>query len=320
MESAEIFELISKADAGKLSSEEHKKLENWRNSSEENQKEFDELSKIFASSEVLVDEATEQSWQQVKFVIESKTSNKKSNTKWLWLAASFMAVSLAAYVFYSPKSSSEIAYNSGLAEIKTIVLPDGSSVQLNQNSTFTYKEIDNKRICSFDGDAYFEIAKNPEKPFIIEGTHTDIQVLGTKFLFTDRKNSDESLVKVNEGKVRFSDKLKNEKILTANEEAIFVNNQLIKKTKTENFDIKKWQQKELDFNDAFLAEVIPQIESMYNVQIECAVPGMMYCKFSGNFKNDKIETIIQVISESLNIKATKDKNSYKLEGKACDNE
>lgn len=320
MESSEIFELISKADAGIISNSEQEKLNEWKNSSEVNRIEFEQLTAIFKASADTDKRASETSWEKVKFAIESKSSQQKSNKTWLWLAASFMAVSLLSYFFYPYSAADAMAYSSGLNEIKSIELPDGSLVQLNQNSTLKFEEKDGKRICSFDGEAYFEISKNPEKPFIIEGTHTNIQVLGTKFLFTDRSGSEESLVKVTEGKVKFSDKKSNEKILIANEEAIYVNEGLIKKNKTDKFDIKKWQSKELDFNDAILAEVIPQIESMYGVSIQCSQKGMMYCRFSGNFKNDKIETVLEVLAGSLNIKLSTKNNSYLLEGKACDNE
>jgi transmembrane sensor len=320
METSEIFELIGKADAGFISTSEQKKLDDWINSSEENRIEYEELSAIFKASAETDTKASDDSWEKVKFAIESKSNPQKSSKTWLWLAASLMAVSMLTYIFYPNPAADAIVYSSGNNEIKSIELPDGSKVQLNQNSRLTFSEKDGKRLCSFDGEAFFEISKNPEKPFLIEANHTIIQVLGTKFLFTDRSGSEEALVKVTEGKVKFSDKKLNEKILVANEEAIYVNGGLIKKNKTENFDIKKWQLKELDFNDAVLAEVIPQIESMYGVSIQCSQPGMMYCRFSGNFKNDKIETVLEVLAGSLNIKLSTKNNTYLLEGKACENE
>ncbi len=320
METSEIFELISKADAGIISQSEQKKLDEWKDSSEANRIEYEELSAIFNASAESNSEVTDASWERVKFAIESKSVSKKSNKKWLWLAASFMAVSMLTYIFYPNPAADAMVYSSGNNEIKSIELPDGSIVKLNQNSSLKYSEKEGRRLCSFDGEAFFEISKNPEKPFLIEGNHTNIQVLGTKFLFNDRSGSEEALVKVSEGKVKFSDKKLNEKILVANEEAIYVNDGLIKKNKIENFDIKKWQLKELDFNDDVLAEVIPQIESMYGVSIECSQAGMMYCRFSGNFKNDKIETVMEVLAESLNIKLSTKNNTYLLEGKACDNE
>ncbi|MFY8020946.1 MAG: FecR family protein [Bacteroidia bacterium] len=318
MESAEIFELISKADAGSISASEQEKLNEWKQASEANAIEFAELSALFKASADTDTSASDRSWERLKFAIESQSPKKTSNKTWLWLAASLMAVSMLAYFFYPISASEAMAYSSGSNEIKSIELPDGSKVQMNQLTKLKFEEKDGKRICSFDGEAYFEISKNPEKPFIIEGSHTDIQVLGTKFLFNDRSASDLALVKVTEGKVKFSDKKLNEKILVADEEAMYANESLIKKNKTTSFDIKKWQTKELDFNDAILAEVIPQIESMYAIQIHCSQKGILYCRFSGNFKNDRIETVMQVLASSLNLQLSNTQESYLLEGKACD--
>ena len=86
----------------------------------------------------------------------------------------------AAYLYMQPASIQTVTT---LAETRTILLPDGTSVTLNHYSSLSYPKqfkSDNREV-ELSGEAYFEVSKNKKHPFIVQTETIDVQVLGTHF-------------------------------------------------------------------------------------------------------------------------------------------
>ena len=113
----------------------------------------------------------------------------KSHTRHLTLIRTFSAAAAVAllclsvwtaYLYMQPAAIQTI---STLAETRTVRLPDGSSVMLNHYSSLSYPEKfqSDKREVELNGEAYFEVSKDPKHPFIVQTETIDVQVLGTHF-------------------------------------------------------------------------------------------------------------------------------------------
>ncbi len=153
-----------------------------------------------------------------------------------WLIAGLVGFSVLAipfsYFYYNklntgsqPIAKSEISTKNGSRS--KIQLPDGTSVWLNSSSTLTY---DNKnfgasiREVSLVGEAYFDVVKNPSKPFIIHTAKMDIKVLGTAFnvkSYPTDKTTETSLI---HGSVEVTLNDRQEKIMLKPSEKLIVNN------------------------------------------------------------------------------------------------
>jgi len=88
-------------------------------------------------------------------------------------------------------------------KIFKVVLPDGSKVWLNSRSHLYYPSVfgDSSREVYLDGEGYFEISKDAERPFVVRGNGLNISVTGTKFNF--KAYSDDNLLSATlaEGKI-----------------------------------------------------------------------------------------------------------------------
>jgi transmembrane sensor len=145
-----------------------------------------------------------------KLILSDTESKRKTSKKWLLWLCSLLVISLAVFfllqnngAFTKSKQPEPLAKN----EIKTtngsktnLVLPDGTKVWLNAGSNMTYdKDYGvNIREVNLTGEAYFDVIKNPKKPFIIHTGKIDIKVLGTAFnvrCYPDEKNTETSLVR-----------------------------------------------------------------------------------------------------------------------------
>ncbi len=190
-----------------------------------------------------------------------------------------------------------------------IVLADGTKVYLNAVSSIKYPTQFNgdKRIVELDGEAYFEVAKNKNKPFIVKSGDQDIEVLGTHFNVHAYDN--ESVVKTTllEGSVAVN--YKNQKAILKPGQQSNVSDKFnkitIKQVDTEA--AIAWKNGRFKFDNADLKTVMRQLERWYGINVEYRgdVPDVRFN--GGTFMNKNLSEVLKVL-ELSNIK-------FKVEGK-----
>lgn len=163
-----------------------------------------------------------------------------------------------------------------------MVLPDGTKVWLNAASSIRYPIVftGNDRRVDITGEAYFEVAKNKEKPFIV-ATHsgTEIEVLGTQFNINSYDNEETINTTLLEGSVRVSNK-EGRIELTPGQQAQSTHTALTVKQQVNVAQVMAWKNGQFDFNNASLREVMRQLERWYNIEVEYA-PGVKNYEFVG---------------------------------------
>ena len=111
----------------------------------------------------------------------------------------------------------ERAIETDLGEWKTVNLADGSELQLGPNTRLTLDLGDKQRsIALVRGEAYFKVAKDASRPFLVQANAYAVQAVGTEFAVSTRK--DEVIVTVREGKVRVTPNSKSTKSRAQDEE------------------------------------------------------------------------------------------------------
>ena len=164
-----------------------------------------------------------------------------------------------------------------------ITLQDGTIVWLNAQSTLIYPShfYGKERIVSITGEAFFEVSKDKEKPFIVTAQDAKIRVLGTKFnvySYPDTKQIKTSLI---EGAVQVFYKSK-QVILRPNEESIAQDGKLTV-SNIKNPDMLLWRNGIYSFNNERLVEIVRKLELYYDVTINIANPKLQdicyTCKF-----------------------------------------
>ena len=157
-------------------------------------------------------------------------------------------------------------------EIRQVTMPDGTVVHLNLNSSLKWKEneFDKKeREIWLEGEAFFDVAKNPAKPFIIHTGNINTTVLGTSFNVEAYKELQHIKVFVRQGRVRVDNQTKNLDILTPDKELVY--NTTDNSHKTNN---KSWNQNSSWLNGGFnldgadTQELIFKIKNYYGYRIK----------------------------------------------------
>jgi transmembrane sensor len=206
-----------------------------------------------------------------------------------------------------------------------IVLPDGSQVWLNSGSNLTYtKEFGNRlREVELSGEAYFDVVKNPEQPFIIHTHQIDVKVVGTAFnvkSYPGERRTETTLIR---GRVevmihnRPDEKIilkPNEKLVVVNDEVVsspgipkpVINNepivavgQLTHYRRNDSIVVETaWVQNKLVFDNESFADVADRMQRWYNMEFEFRDGSVGGLHFTGAFTTETIQQALDAMSIS----------------------
>jgi transmembrane sensor len=217
--------------------------------------------------------------------------------------------------------SSEISTRNGS---KThVVLPDGTLVWLNAGSRITYDKDYGASIreISLTGEAFFDVARNAEKPFVIHTARIDIRVLGTRFnirSYPTDKTTEATLIRGSievSIKDRPSEKIilkPNEKLVVANDDSTLHRNTAGRgggNADESLVNIRKptyepvtgaivetsWVDNKLIFQDEDFGDLATSMERWYGVEIHFADPGLKEWHFTGSFQNETIQQALDAM-------------------------
>ncbi len=177
----------------------------------------------------------------------------------------------------------------------TLVLADGTRVYLNSGSSLVYPVAfsKDKREVYLDGEAYFEVAKEPQRRFVVQTGSKAIEVLGTKFNVSVDKSQHlfEAVLVV--GKIALESgagKIE----LAPNQCYVYRSDSGDEELKTVDVrDYISWTEGRLRFNREPLSRVIRKLEKSYNIEIELLRPKYADYQISGNLdlRNTAEETM-----------------------------
>ncbi len=313
--------LITKVLSGEATESEIAALSAWRNSHPAHEEQFRQSQLIWTRSQqndIVID--TEQAWLKVQQNISQSRSKEKTMSWYVKIAAAILVISAASWYgflnVYNPTISIQTAAN----EQKEIVLPDGSHVWLNELSRIEYtkKFRGKERNIALMGEAFFDVVKNPDQPFVITSDQAITEVLGTSFNLKVPKGTITASLNVVTGKVRFtSTDNTSEVIVVAGEKATI--NEVGDASKSAFSDINDlaWKSDKLVFNDEELKNVFARLETHFKVKITVENPAILNCHFTGSFDKPKLDNVLDIISKALQLNCTRKGKTVTIKGKGC---
>ena len=203
-----------------------------------------------------------------------------------------------AYLYMQPVSIQTVTT---LAETRTILLPDGTSVTLNHYSSLSYPKqfkSDNREV-ELSGEAYFEVSKNKKHPFIVQTETIDVQVLGTHFNVDAYPDNPDVKTTLLTGSVAVSNKNNSvHMVLKPNEVAIYnkVEQKLTCKVLENAGDEISWRHGEFIFDDLPLQEIARELSNSFGTTIHITDSTLRNYRVTARFRNgEDLETILSVL-------------------------
>ncbi|MDP2114456.1 MAG: FecR domain-containing protein, partial [Bacteroidota bacterium] len=231
----------------------------------------------------------EKALEEVQNKIQKKSQSKLTRVRKLlsnplmrYAAAVLVAVllSVAGYEIVTNKAELPkiLEISSTDQVVKSFKLPDGTLVSLNSDTQLKYPKRFGKetREVTIEGEAFFEVKPNKNKPFIIHAGNAQIKVLGTSFIVSAYPRARLVEVIVETGKVQVSNKFtvteqSNELILDPGDKGtlVYSSNALLKTT-NQDPNFMAWKTNNLIFRATSLDEVLRNLEKVYKVNIRLA--------------------------------------------------
>ncbi|MCA5613151.1 FecR family protein [Bacteroides fragilis] len=272
--------------AGKLSEDGERKLLHFLQSDISYQQRYKEMARTRAKSFIGKFEQEKQADYEalsVKLGIKKKSEKKRIP---LWstfsqvaaIALLILTTSIAGYYIYNDvaESNQEMALcqmEVPLGSQTKVILPDGSVVCLNSGSVLKYDPAflrKKNREVYLIGEGYFEVQKNPEKPFIVHADDINVKVLGTVFNVRSYPEDSEIEVSLIKGKVNvFSTSETRDNVILAPDEQLTYDKRSGKMNHhhVDALQTSQWTTGRLSFVNASVPEIMKAIERKYDVRI-----------------------------------------------------
>ncbi|MCT4647144.1 MAG: FecR family protein [Carboxylicivirga sp.] len=263
---------------GKISVSDSEWLMNWRSQSSENNNEFVRIEKVLKEqydyiNEQKTDAARERVKDKVLFSLRSKNRRFKN---WLAYSTAIYLIAITANVFVLKDQGNtldgELFVYSPKGKTAQIYLPDGTKVWLNGDSKILYQNNfgNDTRSVTLSGEAYFEVAKNEDTPFIVATVIANVKVYGTKFNVKEDRHNDMMAVTLEEGSVS---------VLTTEDEEIKrlqpgdlikvnSNGEVAEYNQVQTKYFTSWKEGVYHFRQEELSTIAKKLEEIYNVKIE----------------------------------------------------
>ncbi|MGM9789948.1 MAG: FecR family protein [Candidatus Cryptobacteroides sp.] len=292
-----------------------------------------ELEALREADEAAVSEAMEKDWnggndaairldertmKRMKREIDRRSGNRNGRRQvmaWFSMAAAVLLpllIGSTIFLFIQNRSiSSNItSFSTGPGEQADIVLPDGSRVTLNSESELKYttgKFNNGKREIDFNGEGYFEISHNADKPFTVNAKRMSVTVLGTVFCMQVRDHRKNSEISLEEGKVLVKSLKNGQEAMLLPEQRLTMDNAtgIFKITSDRNIaDKSSWTRGEITFHGDSFSKVIETLEDVFGVRISIGEGCDPDDIFSGTITTNNIHDALLVLEKSFHLKAS----------------
>lgn len=302
-------ELLKRFFEGRATTDEEMRVREWMEASEENRRAYFRERKMYDMTLLLTDEA------EIKSAPKPAKKNVRFFIKFIEIAA-VAVVTLVITLFY--KNREEQNYWLTAQKISApagqrvqLELSDGTQVWLNARTKIEYPAafVGKDRRVKLDGEAYFQVAKNASKPFIVQTSKGDVEVLGTKFNVESYSDDNtfttalmEGAVKVTAGGYQCN--------LKPNQMA-YLKDGKIRVAPIEDYNPYRWREGIISFKNETFPDIIHEFEKYYGVEFRIENKTVMSYRCSGKFRHsDGVQYALRVLQKDVDFKFTRDEENH----------
>ncbi len=325
-ESTYHINLITRYFYGEASPGEIRELEQWVKDDPANANLFSEYqstwktlenAKIETSTDLILE------WTALRSKLKAnKAETPKVLSFYLRIAAIFLLLIIPTYLlvrYFSPPAERQFA---AVLEMTEQSLPDGTIVTLNKGATLSFPSRfeGSFRKVTLTGEAWFEVAHDKSKPFIISAGNARIRVLGTSFFVNTKTSGNTKEVILSTGIVRVYYENNPEKmaLLFPGEKAeMSSDGDEIIKTTNENVNYLSWKTKKMVFSNTPLVEVVALLTEVYNKRITLTGEQMNDCRITATFDNQPLRSVLNVLKATLDFHVRSSGAGIELSGQGC---
>jgi len=251
-------------------------------------------------------------FEKIWRMINEKRDREKKSFRLLYplmkVAAALLIGLVIGRLIITAPGETQLSYYTSKApkgSVSQIILPDSTLIYLNSGSTLKYAtgKKDGQREVFLDGEAWFQVQKSKDRPFIVHTVIYDVSVKGTEFNVKAYYEDDNVITTLEKGEVIISSTSKGFEesiLLKPGEQLVYnkVNGSMIV-MEVEPLWFNSWKENKLIFVNMSLKELVVLLERKYGVDIQIVDPEILKYHYDGTIKNESIIEVLNLLELTL---------------------
>lgn len=263
-------------------------------------------------------------WERITGLVDGKRMSRR-----LWMykitavaASVLLLISVGTLIYQGAQDEERYMYvvASGIRSIEPISLPDGTSVRMGPNSQLTYPSrfTGKTREVELKGQAFFDVAKDAERPFTVHTENMGVTALGTAFEVFDHHSEKNIETILLNGRVKVDlegpdVKNKQEVILSPNEMLVYDKQNRSMNVKRVNAETYSgWRNGILSFENEPLSMILTRLEPWFGRKVVCPDEIAEKYRFTFKVRDESLERILFMLSTTSPIRYREKDNEYEL--------
>jgi transmembrane sensor len=315
------WQLIVPALQGELSPEESLQFDEWLAASPVNREKYQRLVHIWqegiADYSIYQNADESQAWETLRGrlgeapVIRTDFRQRSSSRRRWAVAAALLLIAGGAAIFYNYKKDG-VRYETASGEQKTVALPDGSTITLQQDTRLRIADDYNRNartIVLLNGEASFDVAHQQQRPFVVDMDAASVRDIGTSFTIV--RTADSIKVVVSSGKVAFTKKETGETRQLGAGSSLCLYTATARHGEITTTDSAGL----LRFDNSPLADVIAALRKQYGKNIRLGDTTLAQKRLTVHLDGESLEDAIKTVCASLHLDYSTDETGYILKKK-----
>jgi ferric-dicitrate binding protein FerR (iron transport regulator) len=307
--------------SGEADAAERNALEAWAAEAPAHAEELERMRRAWdlSAGSTVPDVDVDRAWARVQARIDAADGRGKvvpmqgpgKAMRWFAAAAMVTGLALGVQYWFTQRPQELMATN---AHVRT-VLNDNSTVVLSPGTHLNVRMADERSV-HLNGQAYFEVQRDVERPFVVHTDDVTVTVLGTAFEVSAYDTSSSVLVRVRHGRVQ---------VLAEGDSVVLGSGGYARYDRQAHLlerlaapPAEVWGERIIQFQQAPMKEVVERLQTMYSVRIGLANTGLQRCKLTATFEDEPIAYILRVIADTYGFTLVEEKpGTYVLDGEGC---
>lgn len=253
---------------------------------------------------------------EAAFGKERTVSSHRMVHTWFWHAAAAVIVLVMGFAgawiynqYHRLTSSTPLCVTTGVGERSVVILPDGTKVSLNTMSRIEYDcdLTSGKRLVHFEGEGFFDVAKDKKHPFIVDCGGMEVECLGTMFNVRNYTDEQTASVVLVDGKVRVSTEygdmtMEPNSRVECNKESFQMS-----KTSVLASNYTYWLHGEIRYNDQSLEDIARELARNYHIKIIITGDELKKQHFTGYLGTCSLRNVLDILTITSDM-------GYQIEG------
>lgn len=224
--------------------------------------------------------------------------------------AALAALAVIGLIALQPVSTSVERYASGRGEQRQVSLPDGSHLAVNTDSEVAVAFTDAEReIKLVRGEAFFDVAKDAKRPFVVRTADAEVRAIGTRF--SVRYEDGATRVVVTEGRIKFASRDASVEVASGGS-AVAANKSPVLVAAVDAARATAWTSGNLEFEDAPLADVLADVNRYIRKPFVIDDPSLRQIRLTGRFRVGDVESVKFVLAGRFDLDAVEDSSAIRL--------